>query len=230
MVKISAVMPAYNEQDNIKSAVGKIDSFLKDNFKDYEIIVVNDGSVDETGRILERLSYKNKKLRVLHNIKNLGYGATLWRGLKAAKGELIFFTDSDLQFDIRQLARFLREIKNCDAVVGYRVKRSEGFMRAFNAWGWSMACRILLGIKYRDIDCAFKLIKGEYIKKIKIISTGAAFSAELLYRLEQSGAKIVELPVKHFLRQKGKATGTNISVIIKAFGELWILFCRRIFV
>jgi len=224
VIEISAVMPACNEQDNIETAVKKLDGFFSRKFKNYEIIVVDDGSTDKTGEILGILSKKNKKLVVLKNKKNLGYGATVWKGLRTARGELVFFTDSDLQFDIRELGKFVRKAKSYDAIIGYRQKRSEGFLRAFNAWGWRVICWVMLGINYKDIDCAFKLIKRSFIEKIRIKSTGAAFSAELLYRLDYLGASICQMPVKHFKRKSGYPTGAKLSVIYKGFKEIFNLY------
>lgn len=221
MIEISAVMPAYNERGNVGRAVKRLDSFLCRKFKKYELIVVNDGSVDGTAQELVALKSKYKNLRVMSNRKNLGYGATVWRGLRAAKGELVFFTDSDLQFDVRELGKFLKKIKSCGAVIGYRVNRSEGIRRAFNAFGWRVVCRVLLGIKYKDIDCAFKLIRRPLIRGIRIGSTGAAFSAELLFKLSKSKSEVCELPVKHYKRSLGRPTGAKLSVILTGFKEIY---------
>ncbi len=227
MVEISAVMPAFNEQENIEKAIDKINTYLKNKFRDFEIIVVNDGSTDGTGKILNDLARKNLRLKVLNNKHNLGYGAAVWKGLRKARGELVFFTDSDMQFDIRELGRFLKKIKSCDLVIGFRKKRSEGAARAFNAWGWRLVCRLLLGIRFKDIDCAFKLIKREYLRKIKIVSTGAAFSAELLYKLQRKGARICQLPVKHFKRKSGNPTGAKLPVIYKGLNEIYSFYLSQ---
>lgn len=224
MIDISAVMPAYNERGNIGQAVEQLDSFLRKKFKKYELIVVNDGSIDGTDKELTALKVKYKNLRVLNNKKNLGYGATVWKGLRKARGEIIFTTDSDLQFDIRELGKFLVKIKSCDAVIGYRKIRSEGKIRVFNAWGWRLICRVLLGIQFKDIDCAFKLIKRSFIRKIKINSSGATFSAELLYKMQEDNCRIEELPVAHLPRIKGRATGANLRVILRAILEMFKLF------
>lgn len=220
-------MPAYNEQDNIEKSVERLNSYARAHFKSYEIIVVDDGSTDGTAARLNAIKKRYRKLNILPNRRNRGYGAAVRRGLQAARGELVFFTDSDRQFDIRELGLFIKKINTCDAVVGYRRRRSEGMGRALNAWGWKWVCRLLLGIKFRDIDCAFKLMKRSYLAKLKIKSAGAAFSAELLFRLQQAGAKIHELPVKHFKRQSGQPTGANWRVIRRGFAEIYRLYLSQ---
>lgn len=219
-INFSFVLPAYNEEKNIARAIEQAEKFLSRRFKFFEIIVVDDGSKDQTAATVQNISKLNKNIRLVRHIKNQGYGAAVWDGLKAARGELVFFTDSDLQFDLSDLSPFLKEIKTCDVVIGYRVKRAEGFRRSINALCWKLVCFAALRIKPKDIDCAFKLFRRDALRGIEIDSLGATFSAELLFRLWEKGCKVVELPVKHLPRAHGKPTGNKISVIIKAFKEL----------
>lgn len=224
---ISFVFPAYNEEENILEAISCAVEFAQNHNLKYEIIIVDDGSQDKTRMVVSNKYRGNKLVRLLKNGTNLGYGATVWKGLKASRGDLIFFTDSDLQFSIRELGKFIRKIQNCEAVVGYRKNRSEGRGRAFNAWGWKVFCRVLLGIKFKDIDCAFKLMKKSSISKIDIQSKGAAFSAELLYKMKKDNCRIEELPVAHLPRIKGRATGANLRVILRAILEMFKLSINK---
>lgn len=223
MKQFSIVLPAYNEETNISKAVSEAALFATKRFDDFEIIVVDDGSRDHTAVALQAMLKTHKNLKVISHKKNLGYGAAVWDGLRASQGELIFFTDSDLQFDLRDLDLFLNEIKTHDAVIGYRQKRSEGLIRKLNALGWRAFVRMLLKVRAKDIDCAFKLFRLKAICDIEIISSGATFSAELLYRLNKKGSKISELPVKHFKRRYGAPTGAKMSVIAKGFKEILAL-------
>jgi len=222
-VKLSIIFPAYNEEKNIKKSLESAVKFATP-LGEYEVIVVDDGSTDSTQ--VEVLKYKkiNDNVHIISHRKNLGYGAAVWDGLKAAKGELIFFTDSDMQFKINELKKFINTINDCDVVIGYRKKRSEGFSRKLNMFAWRSLARVFLSLKFRDIDCAFKLFKSKVIKKIKVESTGAMFSAELLYRVNQHGFKVLELPVNHYLRIYGKPTGANPKVIIRALKEFFIFY------
>jgi len=223
---ISIVLPAFNEQMNIEASVTDAYDFLKKNFTDFEIIVVNDGSTDDTLKILQKVSRRTGKLKVLSNRKNQGYGAAVWKGLKASSKDLVFFSDSDRQFDLNEIKKLLKYIPQFDVVIGYRKKRSDFFMRKVNAWGWRVLVWILLGLKIKDIDCAFKLFKQDVIRKIRITSKGATFSAELIYQIEKFGFSIKQLPVSHFRRVAGRPTGAKMSVIRKAFIEIWDLYLK----
>lgn len=223
---ISIVFPAFNEEANIEAMVKDAYDFLKKNFTNFEIIVVNDGSTDNTLKILQKISRRIKRLKILSNRKNLGYGATVWKGIRASSKELVFFSDSDRQFDLREIKKLHEYIPQFDVVVGYRRKRSDFFMRRVNAWGWKALVWILLGLKIKDIDCAFKLFKQDVIRKLKITSKGAAFSAELIYKIRNSNFLIKEIPVSHFKRKAGRPTGAKFSVIKKAFIEIWDLYLK----
>ncbi|OQA52447.1 MAG: putative glycosyltransferase CsbB [candidate division WS2 bacterium ADurb.Bin280] len=214
-------MPAFNEQESIALAIEKASSYLKKRYKNYEIIIVNDGSSDKTLDNARNCQKFEKNLKIIDHEKNLGYGAAVWKGLSLAQGELIFFTDSDLQFDINQLDEFIKFIDKNDAVIGYRKNRAEGTRRHLNALGWRIICFLLLGIKFKDIDCAFKLFKKQTISDLEIISQGAAFSAELLFKIKKKGCRILQKPVCHFKRTAGRPTGANFSVILKGFKEIY---------
>jgi len=224
---ISIIFPAYNEEKNIAATVNDAFSFAKENFNDFEIIVVNDGSKDNTCEEVQKIAKKTKKIKLINNRVNLGYGATVWRGLKAAKSDLIFFSDADRQFDIKEIKKILRQVEKYDVVVGFRRKRQDSYLRKLNAFGWKLLIRLMLNLRIRDIDCAFKLFKREVIEKLKIKSTGATFSAELIYEVKKTGFSILEVPVNHYPRLEGKPTGAKLSVISKAFRELWGFYLKQ---
>lgn len=217
---LSIVLPAYNEEGNIVEAVRSALRFLKKRFLKYEVIVVNDGSKDKTESLVNELAQKNNHIVLISHQKNAGYGQTVYDGLRAAKSDLVFFTDSDLQFDLNELDEFLDQIDDYDVIIGYRRRRSEGLIRKVNMVGWKLLLRIFLGLKTKDIDCAFKLFKKEVLKSLKINSGGAMFSAELIYRIAKKNGKIMEMPVSHFPRKTGRPTGANVKVIIRALKEL----------
>lgn len=222
---LSMVFPAYNEQDNIVEAVQSAQIFLRKRFKKYEIIIVDDGSKDLTASRVKQIAQKDKNIKILTHTINLGYGQAVYDGLSAAKSSLIFFSDSDLQFNLSEMDDFLGKIDACDAIVGYRRKRVEGLSRSLNMYGWKILLALMLKIKFKDIDCAFKLFKRKTLDGIKITCGGAMFSAELMYKISHNGSKILEMPVNHYPRTKGKPTGANFKVIIRAFKEL-ITFAR----
>lgn len=223
---ISVIFPAYNEEANIATSVAKAREAMGRFFDKVEIVVVNDGSKDGTREILDRLAAESKDLRPIHLEQNCGYGTALRTGLYAAHNDLVFFSDSDLQFDLEEIRHLLEWIDHYEIVAGYREHRADPFMRRFNAWGWRSLVRMALGLKVRDIDCAFKLFRREVFEKVKLSSVGAMINTELLTRAQQEGMRIKEVPVSHFPRQAGSQTGANLKVIAKAFRELFEMRAR----
>jgi glycosyltransferase involved in cell wall biosynthesis len=218
-VYLSIVMPAYNEAGNIAKAVERACATGK-KYGRYEVIVVDDGSRDQTAGIVNKLKEKDTSIHLIRHQRNIGYGGAVYDGLKAARGEYIFLTDSDLQFDLAAIDKFIKSAEKYDVVVGYRQNRAEGFARKFNMVVWNLLIRFSIGLKVKDIDCAFKLFSKKVIDAIEVDSRGAMFSAELMYRIYESGFSVLELPVKHFPRSNGKATGADVKVIIRAVREL----------
>jgi glycosyltransferase involved in cell wall biosynthesis len=220
MPSISAVLPAYNEEQVIADTVTSMVATLNGLTNDYEVLVVNDGSRDGTRQVVEAISLKNPRVRCVTHPVNRGYGAAVGTGFGAATKELVFMTDGDKQFDSRELGLFLPHIQDADLVIGYRQPRMDPFVRRLNAWGWNLLVRILFGYVARDIDCAFKLFRRSILKKVHVDSTGATFSAEFLIKARRNGFRIYEMRATHFPRTAGRATGARLSVILRAFREL----------
>ncbi len=223
-LSISVFFPAYNEEKNITKTVELAHDVLARISQNYEIIIVNDGSKDATGTIANNLALKNARVRVVHHDKNLGYGAAVWSGIHSAKYDLVFFTDADLQFDLREIERLLVFIPEYRVVIGYRSPRRDPFMRLVNAWGWNSLVRLLFGLRVKDIDCAFKLFEKKLVADLPLKTRGATMSAELLIRLQRKGIAWKEVPVSHFPRSYGSPTGAKLSVICRAFRELFGLY------
>ena|SRR3989304_6844261 len=224
MISLSVVLPAYNEAKNIQKTINDAVFYLEKKVRDYEIIVVNDGSVDGTREVVERLSLSNPKIALVNHQKNLGYGSALRTGFERASLDYIFFMDSDGQFDISDIDRLIPFIKDYEVIVGYREKRADPFIRSLNTWLYHLFIRLLFGLKIRDMDCAFKLFPRTAFQAIRPIKSGGAlFSAELLIKLVMKGLKIKEVPVRHFPRRFGKQTGANLRVILRMFKE-----CRKL--
>jgi glycosyltransferase involved in cell wall biosynthesis len=221
---LSVFFPCYNEQENVARTVEKALEVLKKLGIDFEIIIVNDGSADKTGQIADELSNRDKRIKVVHHPKNLGYGAALQSGFKTASKEYIFYTDGDGQFDINELPPLLPMIAQCDIVSCYRIKRQDNFIRKLNAFCWTRLVCFLFRMKIRDIDCAFKLYKREIFDNIKLSSTGALIDTEVLARATKKGYKIIQKGVHHYPRVAGTQTGANPRVILRAFKELFKLY------
>ena len=223
MAAITVAMPAYNEAENILAMVEDVIQVMDVLTGDYEVIVVDDGSRDGTADVVRALAQQYAQVRLVQHEVNQGYGAAVFSGLTSATKDLVFFTDSDRQFDLREIEKLLAHIDEYDLVVGYRAPRRDSFMRLVNAWGWKTLVNLLFGYTARDIDCAFKLMRREVIERIKdeVASRGATFSAEFLVRAKRVGFRICEVPIHgHRPRVAGSPTGARPDVIIRAFREL----------
>lgn len=219
MKSISIVFPAYNEEANLKHVLKDALEVGSDLNVPFEIIVVNDGSTDSTKSYVESLQKKNKNVALINHEINKGYGQTLVDGFRAAKHEWVFFSDSDRQFDLREINKLKPFTNDADLIIGYRENRKDNGMRKFNAYLFRLTARVIFNLKFKDIDCAFKLIKKEVIDEIELNSTSALINTELLHKSSRKNYKIVEVPVTHFPRVEGKATGANPIVIGKAIKE-----------
>ncbi len=223
---LSVVLPAWNEEAVIARTVQAVVETLSSLAPDYEIIVVDDGSQDRTGEIADTLASANPRIKVVHNWPNRGYGGALIAGFNAVSKELTFFMDSDGQFDIGDIPRLLAHIEQYDAVLGYREHRQDPWPRKINAWGWKMLMRLLFGLKVRDIDCAFKLYHTRLVRRANVQAQGAMVNTEMLVKLSRLGYRWIEVPVNHYRREGGKASGASLRVILRAFKELLKLHHR----
>lgn len=223
--ELSVFFPLYNEQDNVALLAKEAVSVFSKYAEKYEIILVNDGSKDNTKKIALQMANKYKNVRVVSQ-RNKGYGGAVKRGFKEAKYNWVFFSDGDLQFDLGEFKKFVKYTKNYDLVIGYRKNRAEGFKRKQIANALKIWNRVLLGFPrdIKDIDCAFKLISKDAIKSFSpIYSDGAMVTTEFLLKSYKAGFKIKQLGVKHYKRRFGSSTGSNTKVILKAVKDTFVL-------
>lgn len=229
MSGLSIVLPAYNEEENVEAAVEHVSEVAQQLDRDYEIILVNDGSSDRTGEIGRQLEGRIPNFRLVEHYPNRGYGGALKAGFEAAAKELISFYPGDAQFDFHEINHLLERLEEtgADIVCGYRINRQDNIIRKINAWGWNMVVRLFFGYLCRDIDCGFKLLRREVLDHVTIVSDGAMIDTELLAGAKARGFQIAEAPLTHLPRRAGEATGANLAVIIKAFRDL-VRFRQRL--
>ncbi len=218
---LSVVLPVYNEEEVIADTVSDILDILNEWKLDFEVLVVNDGSTDRTGKIVAALADVHPRLRLITHANNQGYGAALVSGFSAATRELTFFMDSDGQFDIWDLRQFFPFIERYEAVIGYRIYRQDSYMRKLNAWGWKCLIDLVLDVHVRDVDCAFKLLHTDFLHRHPLETRGAMINAELLHRLKRAGCSYKEIGVHHYPRTGGRATGARSDVILRALRDLF---------
>ena len=229
MKSISIVLPAYNEEANIRTTVSEVAGIIQNLGIDHEIILVNDGSRDRTGEIGRELAAYIPEFRLVEHFPNRGYGGALKAGFVAARKDLIAFFPADNQFHFDEITRLLDRLDEtqADIVCGYRAPRRDPFIRKVNAFGWNSLIRILFGYLCRDIDCGFKLFRREILAQVPIESDGALIDTEFISSARRQGYRIAEVPVTHRPRVGGEATGANIAVIIKAFQDIWMLLQKQ---
>ncbi len=218
---LSVILPAHNEEAAIAETVQTVVDTLTAWVQDFEVIVVNDGSKDATRTIVEAIAASDSRVRLINHAINQGYGAALVSGFEAVTKDLVFFMDSDGQFDIHDLERFFPFVGEYDAVLGYRIDRQDTWMRKLNAWGWKLLVSVVLGLRVRDVDCAFKLYRADFFREHRLETRGAMINAEMLYKFTRAGYTYTQLGVRHLPRCGGRATGAKPAVIARAFRELF---------
>jgi glycosyltransferase involved in cell wall biosynthesis len=219
---ITAVLPALNEEENIETATTRMADVLGSlGLRDWEIIIVDDGSTDRTGEVADSLARKDPDhIRVFHHSPNLGYAEALKTGFTSARHQLIFYTDSDNQFDVREIRNLIPLIERADIVCGFRIYRFDPLTRLVLSWGFNLLVRIMFRINVRDIDCAFKLFRREVFDKVTIESRKFFVDAEVLAKAKYHGFRMVEIGVRHYPRIAGSST-IRPSHIPSTLRELW---------
>jgi glycosyltransferase involved in cell wall biosynthesis len=220
ILSLTVFFPCFNEEENVRRVYESADRVLKSLAVDYEILFIDDGSTDRTAEIVKAIAAADPRVRAVHHAANLGYGAALRSGFKAAAKRLVFFTDGDGQFDLNELPPLLPLLERYDIVAGYRLHRQEGLIRRFNGWGWTKLAAVLFGVKVKDVNCAFKIFRRAIFEGLDLKCTGALISAEILAKAARQGFSIRQAGVRHYPRLSGRPTGAKLSVIGRAFREL----------
>jgi glycosyltransferase involved in cell wall biosynthesis len=223
---LSVFFPAYNEQDTIAKLTETTLKVLEELVSEYEVIIVNDGSSDSTGKVSDDLAKRHPRVRVGHHGRNRGYGAALRTGFTSAKNDYIFYTDADNQFDVRELKKLVALIDLSDLVVGFRIRKRYTLYRNLTSSTYNLALRILFHLPYRDVDCSFKLIPKSLIDQIDIESVKFFVDAELLIKAQQLGYSVAEIGVNHYHREAGLST-VKPRAILGTIREMIWFYLRR---
>ncbi len=203
---LSLVIPAFNEEASIRHAVREADDTLERLARDYEILVVDDGSTDSTAEVAAEAAWNRPRVRVLSHPVNRGYGAALRTGFEAARFDRVAFTDADCQFYLDDLTSLLPLTQRYPVVVGYRTDRQDPWLRCFFSWGYNVLVRRLLRTRVRDCDCALKVFRTEALANLLPQARGFFVNTEMLARARRLGYEVAELPVRHRPRLRGRST------------------------
>lgn len=216
---LTLILPAYNEEENIVPVVEAALRTLPGYTDVFEIIVVDDGSRDRTGELVRQMVDRDKRVRLASHKRNRGYGAALTSGFRASTGDYVMFMDADRQFDIADLRLLAPFVEEYDIVAGFRMERNDPLHRRLFAESFNVAVRVLFGVHLRDIDCAFKIFRGELIRGMTLTSPGALINTEIQAKARRQGARLQQVGVHHYPRVAGSPTGGSPRVILRALGE-----------
>ena len=213
------VLPAHNEEANIGVVVKEALAVLPRHANQFEIIVVDDGSRDRTAEIVRSLAGVDPRVRLVQHNRNQGYGGALRSGFRASRGDYVMFMDADRQFDIADLRLLVPFASEYDIVAGFRLERRDPLHRRIFAETFNVTVRLLFGVHLRDIDCAFKLFRGDLIRSLPLFAPGALINTEIQAKARRHGARLQQVGVHHYPRVAGQATGGNPRVILRAMRE-----------
>lgn len=229
-VGISVFFPAYNDAPSLPSLIERTFKTLNALDIDYEVIVVNDGSADDTGQVLIALQRQwGRRLSVVTHEQNRGYGGALRSGFAAATGELVFYTDGDGQYDVRELPFLLERMgPSIGLVNGYKLGRQDPWHRIVIGHVYNWFARLLFGIRIRDIDCDFRLVRRDLVTDLDLQSTSGTICVELVRKIELSGCGVAEVGVHHYPRQHGRSQFFRWKSLWTTFTQLATLYWRLV--
>lgn len=228
---ISVFFPAFNDQDSIAVMVDKAFALLPIYTADYEVIVVNDGSSDRTAAVLDDLTRRHTRLRVIHHERNRGYGEALKTGFANASKDWVFYTDGDGQYDVNELANLIPlMVDGVDVVNGYKIKRSDNMRRIVLGEIYKFLAKLMFRLPIRDVDCDFRLMRRESIQEIELTSYSGVVCAEMIYKLSRAGRRFQEIPVNHYPRMHDRSQFFTIPRVARTaydFFALWLKLVVR---
>jgi glycosyltransferase involved in cell wall biosynthesis len=234
--RLTFFFPAYNEEENVEETVRRaLEEIGPLVGGSIEVLVVDDGSTDRTAELADALAAADARIRV-HHQENRGYGGALRSGFAGGRGEVIGFSDGDLQFDLREFSRLLDRLddparQRVDGVIGWRIKRRDPPHRIIIAKTYNAIVSVVFGLQVRDIDCAMKVFRREVFDGLRLDADSPFLSAELLIKLKARGERLAQVGVTHYPRAAGTNTGASFAKIVRTFRDIgrlrWALWTRR---
>jgi glycosyltransferase involved in cell wall biosynthesis len=226
---LSLVLPAFNEEENIGEVTREALAALPRFSDNFQIIIVDDGSRDRTAEIATELARNDQRVCLIRHERNRGYGAALVTGFNATHGDYVMFMDADRQFDINDLRLLVPFASDYDIVAGFRMERNDPLHRRVFAETFNVAVRVLFGVHLRDIDCAFKLFRGDLLRRMELTAPGALINTEIQAKARRQKARVQQVGVHHYPRVAGSPTGGNPRVILRAMRETLVLWWKMRF-
>ena len=223
---LSVFFPAYNDAPSLPLLIARTFETLKEYVADYEVIVVNDGSFDNTGIVLAELAQQYApRMRVITHSENRGYGGALRTGFAAATKDLVFYTDGDGQYDVRELPKLLALMGPKTGLVnGYKLERNDPLHRIWIGNVYNAFARFLFRIHIRDVDCDFRLMRRRVLQDLQLTSTSGTICVELVRKLELSGFNVEEVGVHHYPRLHGRSQFFRVRSLLNTLRQLVRLY------
>jgi glycosyltransferase involved in cell wall biosynthesis len=218
---ISFVFPMYNEKDNIEEMIYRTMAVAPELTRDYEIVVVDDASTDGCGDIVDAIAAIHPEVRCIHHPVNRKLGGSLKSGFKASTRDLVLYTDSDLPIDMNDIKLALPYMEEADLLIGYRLVRTEGLRRRVISKGYNWIIRQLFGLRVRDVNFAFKVLRRRVLEKIQLTSEGSFIDAEIILETLRHGFRMKEVGMMFYQRTAGKSSLAGAGVILRILAEMW---------
>lgn len=224
---LSFVFPAYNDAPSLSILLRKVEQIAPEITSDYEIIIVNDGSKDNTAELLSDLKKKYRRLNVVTHANNIGYGAALMDGFKEAKNEYIFYTDGDGQYDVLEIVKLIDNLDEyTDVISGFKIQRFDSWYRVLLGKLYNRLAKFLFQLQVKDVDCDFRLFRRKLISDIYIPVTSGAFDVALTKVFQERNARIKNIPIHHYPRQYGESQFFTLKNIAKSVIDVFLLRFR----
>ena len=208
---LSVFFPMYNESANIAVTLERALAVIPSlGFADFEILVIDDGSRDDSALVVRRAAEREPRIRLVSHPRNLGYGAALRTGFTAARGDVVFYTDSDLPIELGEIARALPLLAGTDLVIGYRLRRYDTPRRALYSKVYNLLMRILFGVRVRDVNFSFKLVRRRVLDAIKLSAATVFIDGQLLAEAVRHGFQLTEMPIEYTPRRVGASSFDSV--------------------
>ncbi|MCL4263259.1 MAG: glycosyltransferase family 2 protein [Anaerolineae bacterium] len=227
---ITAFFPAYNDAGTIPSMVITVLLTLRELTDDYEVVVINDGSQDHTAQVLDELAriYPDE-VRIVHHVKNRGYGGALRSGFANATKEWVFYTDGDAQYDPRELKLLANLVSDeVDLINGWKIERHDPLHRIVIGRIYQYTVKAAFGLKLKDVDCDFRLMRRAIFDKVELTQNSGVICVEMMKKIQDAGFRLTETPVHHFHRAYGKSQFFNYRRLVRVARDLAKLWLRLV--
>lgn len=225
---ISVFFPAYNDEGSIEKMVSDALQVLKKIATNYEVIVIDDASPDRSGEIADNLAKRFKQVKVVHHKKNKGYGGALKSGFKTASKELVFYTDGDGQYDVKEIVKLAPFIEDYDLINGFKIKRSDNFGRVLFGNAYQYGTKLFFGLKIKDVDCDFRLMKRKVVDSLNLESDTGLICVEMMKKVQNKGYRIKQVGVNHYSRISGSSQFFKPKRLAKVFAGWFTLWWKLV--